>query len=292
MDAVRDFWNDLNPLLARFIAVAVILIGAVIVQRLVARGLRRAYERRLERSAEARDVSELGRVKRQQTLVTTVESTVRYGIYGAAIIVSISMLSGGRSSALFSASVVAVLVGFSIQRLLADVVAGALLLFEGHYAVGDVVTAHTQNVTGTVEQFQLRTTTLRTLGGDKVTILNGAMTTFTRWSYSQREFRVELVVRSAEATEAVRRVVRGEAAASTALWVRPPEVTATEHIEAEFERVVITVVVAPGHEVLVDRLASLLEAAAGDGEAVGPASVVSVYMPAFEAWRAGVLVRQ
>src|SRR5690606_31102712 len=151
----------------------------------------------------------------------------------------------------FGASLVVVLVGFGFQRLLGDVVAGALLLFEGQFAVGDVITVHTTNVTGTVEEFSLRTTALRTLGGDRITILNGNLVAFTRWSYGQREYRIELIVRGDEGVEQVEGCCAAEASSATALWLRPPRV---DHVDplpgSKLRRVTVSVIGAPDHEAL------------------------------------------
>lgn len=291
MDAVRDFWDRLDPIVTTTIAVVLILVLAMVVQRLFVRVLRRAYWRRVDRAAAAAGVDELARLKRQRTLVTLLESMVRYGVYGAAIVIVLGLVTGGKANAFFAGSIVAVLVGFGLQRLLGDVVAGALLLFEGHFAVGDVVTVHQHNVTGTVEEFSLRTTSLRTLGGDRVTLMNGGMVSFTRWSYGQREYRLELLVRGEEAAGRVQGAVEGEAASDAALWVQPPRVSAREDAGGDRVRLFVRVVVAPGHEVLVERLQEVLAAALEEGDLVGPVTAVSIYPPAFDAWRTGLLLR-
>lgn len=291
MDAISELWDGLGPTVTTGIAILVIFAVAVATERIFVRFLRRAYWRRVERAAAARGVQELSRMKRQKTLVTLLESLVRYGVYGAALVVVLGLVTGGKASAFFGASVVAVLVGFGLQRLLGDVVAGALLLFEGHFAVGDVVTVHQHNLTGSVEEFSLRTTSLRTLGGDRVTIMNGSMLSFTRWSYGQREFRIELVVRGDDATGVIERTCADEASAGTGLWIRPPAVATTEAIDDELVRVLATAVVAPSQEVLVERLAALLAARLGEERLVGPVTHLPLWAPSFEEWRAGLLLR-
>lgn len=293
MSAARELWSELgaiSPRLVEAILVTVIFVLAVITERIVVRLLRRAYWRRVDRAATARGVGELTRMKRQKTLVTLLESLVRYGVYGAAIVIVLGIVTGGRASAVFGASLVVVLVGFGMQRLLGDVVAGALLLFEGHFAVGDVITVHGYGVTGSVEDFSLRTTALRTLGGDRVIVMNGGIASFTRWSYGQSEFRLELIVRQGRGADAVARVLAREGDAVGALWVRPPLVSSSQPLEGELVRIVASAVVAPSHEALIDRLAALLEAELGE-ELIGPVTTVPLYAPAFEAWRTGLLLR-
>jgi small-conductance mechanosensitive channel len=293
IDDARDGLHDLAPWISTAVSVVLVLLAAVLAERIVVRLLRRAYWRRVERAEAARGVEELSRVKRQKTLVTLLESLVRYGVYGAAIVVVLGLLTDGRATAVFGASIV-VLVGFGLQRLLGDVVAGALLLFEGHFAVGDVVTVHQHNITGIVEEFSLRTTALRTLGGDRITIMNGAMVSFTRWSYGQREFRLELIARGADAIELALRACEVESAAADSLWVRPPAIHSSEPLgdaAPDLVRIVATVVVAPGQEQLVDRLAALLEAHLGSDRLIGPVTSLPLYAPSFGEWRASLLLR-
>lgn len=297
MGLVEDAWNDLrdfSPALATLLVLVLLFIAAVVTERILIRLLRRAYWRRVERAEAARGVAELSRVKRQKTLVTLLESLVRYTVYGALLVVVLGVLTDGRATAVFGASIV-VLVGFGLQRLLGDVVAGALLLFEGHFAVGDVVTVHQHNITGIVEEFSLRTTALRTLGGDRVTVMNGAMLSFTRWSYGQREFRLELVTHGEDAARVIERTCALEGGGETSLWIREPAIVADEPFDQDedegLRRVLVTAVVAPGQEALVERLAALLEARLGEERLVGPVTSLSLYPPAFDEWRAGLLLR-
>lgn len=169
MDALRDLWNDLDGPLVTFASVVLIVLVATVLQRSLRRVLRRSYLARGSRSGP-----------RQQTLVSLLESLVRYAVYGAALVVIVGLVTGGSASAFFGASVVAVVIGFSFQRLLADVIAGALLLFENQFAIGDLVRVDSHDVTGVVEEFSLRTTSLRTEEGDLVTVLNGSIQAFTR----------------------------------------------------------------------------------------------------------------
>ena len=299
MDAIRDGWRQLDaasPILAKLIVVLALLVAAVAAQRIIIRILRRAYWRRLDLAAAAQGVDRLGRVKRQKTLVTLLESLVRYGIYGAAAVAMVNVIRPGASSAIFSATLLGVLIGFGFQRLLSDVVAGALLLFEGHFAVGDVITSHGPDVTGVVEEFTLRTTRLRTLGGDAVTVLNGSLSTVTRWSYGQREFRIDVAVRGEQGAQAVLAVVAREAQDPDALWTRPLVVeqlgdgAPDAERDGDVRRLRLRAVVSPEHGALVEHLAASIASEAG-ADLVGPPLVLAVELGAFRAWQAGLLVR-
>src|SRR4030095_6814976 len=64
-----------------------------------------------------------------------------------------------------------VAVGFGAQNLVRDYLNGALILIENQFSKGDVIRA--AGVSGTVEDFSLRRTTLRDLDGVVHTVPNG-----------------------------------------------------------------------------------------------------------------------
>lgn len=175
---IQDWMVD-HQLILRIGGAILALVLASGVARLLTRILRRAYMRRLT-VADTRSANDLERVKRQQTVLTLVESLVRYSVFLVAVVLAVGLLFGrGIGGAALGASLVALVAGFGLQRLLGDVVAGALLVFENQYSVGDVLIVHTPGVSGLVEEFALRTTTLRTFGGDRVVLMNSALTAFT-----------------------------------------------------------------------------------------------------------------
>ncbi|MCW2955225.1 MAG: Small-conductance mechanosensitive channel [Thermoleophilia bacterium] len=293
MELLRELWHDLGDVsgwLTSAVLVLLVLVAAMVVRRMLGRVLRRTYWRRVESAAATQGIADVARIKRQKTLGTLLESLLRYVVYGAALLVILGIVTPGAASAIFGASLLVVLVGFGFQRLLGDVVAGALLLFEGHFAVGDVITVHPSDLTGVVEEFSLRTTTLRTLGGDRVTITNGNLITFTRWSYGQREFRIELVARGESAGDVVEAACRAADAAPDALWVRPPALVSAAAIDDEHQRMLVTAVVAPGLDAVVEQFAAQLVARLGD-DLLGDPLVLPLYAPAYADYRAGVLLR-
>jgi len=84
------------------------------------------------------------------------------------------------------ATVAGVAVGFGAQRVVQDLLAGVLMIAERQYGFGDLVRISqlgaTTGVTGTVEQFTLRITQLRTVNGEVVIIPNGAIQQVTNLS--------------------------------------------------------------------------------------------------------------
>jgi hypothetical protein len=266
-----------------------VLAVAVIVNRILVRSLRRAYWRRVDIAAEVQGAVELARVQRQKTLVTLLESVVRYTVFGTAIVLALSVATDGRAVAVLGASIV-VLVGFGLQRMLGDFVAGALLLFEGHFAVGDVVTVHPNDVTGMVEEFTLRMTALRTLGGDRVVILNGSITNVTRWSHGQRAWRIELVVDAENGPGVIERVCDIDRLRGDAPWVQAPLITSVADVGRGQAYVTLQLVASPEHEALVMAFAQRLEHATTD-LVHGPVTTYPFDQESWERWRAEIVDR-
>ena len=73
--------------------------------------------------------------------------------------------------AIILAIIIALVVGFSAESLIADVVTGAFMIFENQYNVGDIV--EVDNFRGTVTSIGIRTTCI-TDPGDNVKIINNS----------------------------------------------------------------------------------------------------------------------
>lgn len=280
---------------ARHVAVAlIVLAGAWAVERIVNSLIRRLYWARVLEGAAPARVGELRRSQRQQTVVSLVQGLVRYGVFAVAAVAIIGVFSKGAATALFSASVLVVAVGIGMQRVLSDMVAGALLLFEGHYSVGDYVRLQPPGVEGFVDEFGLRTTVLRTLEDDRITIVNGSITSATRMRGGFRDFRLELVVEGdAQAMrERLEDVLARAEASAQQRYLLGPRIDVLEPFEAgEGElRVELRAVVPPSLEWMVEQhlVASLREVL---GEALrGEIGVYTTSDAAFQLYRTAVLV--
>ena len=108
---------------------------------------------------------------RAQTLVTVFSSL---GKYVAAIVIlcwGLHLLGVNVTGILASVGVLALVVGFSAESLIADVITGMFMLFENQYNVGDIV--EVGGFRGTVCEIGIRTTSIMDLGGN-VKIINNA----------------------------------------------------------------------------------------------------------------------
>ena len=115
--------------------------------------------------------------RKASTLSTVAGSILKYVIYFIGLVSVLKQLGVPTESLLVIASAGSVAIGLGAQGIAGDMMEGFFILFEDHYAVGDVVTI--QGITGTVESVTLRSTKLRDAMGAVHIIPNGSIGTVT-----------------------------------------------------------------------------------------------------------------
>lgn len=117
----------------------------------------------------------LNRIKvkngRVQTVITILESTVQYMTAIVGLIWILRLLGVNVATIFASVGIVALIVGFSAESLIADVITGIFMIFENQFNVGDVV--EIDGYRGTVDLIGIRTVSIRD-GGDNVKIVNNS----------------------------------------------------------------------------------------------------------------------
>jgi Small-conductance mechanosensitive channel len=83
-------------------------------------------------------------------------------------------------------------ISLAAQNIIRDFLNGVLIIFEDQFAVGDVVKV--EGNSGVVETFTLRTTRLRTVDGELVTIPNGSISTVLNFTKKWSRARIEVGV--------------------------------------------------------------------------------------------------
>ncbi len=114
-----------------------------------------------------------GRTHRSATVVTITQSLLKYA---AAIVIlcwGLSILGVNVTTILASVGIVALIVGFGAESLIADVITGFFMLFENQYNVGDIV--EVAGFRGTVSNIGIRTTSITDPGGNVKIINNSNM---------------------------------------------------------------------------------------------------------------------
>ncbi len=100
---------------------------------------------------------------RVDTLVAVLSSLSTVIVWATAFVMALGLFEVSLAPLFASAGVVGVALGFGAQSVVADFLSGFFMLFEDQYGVGDVIDVG--EVSGTVENLSLRTTTLRDVNG-------------------------------------------------------------------------------------------------------------------------------
>ncbi|HEX2046157.1 MAG TPA: mechanosensitive ion channel family protein [Acidimicrobiales bacterium] len=149
--------------IALILAVALILVR--VGGRMAGRSVRSLAVRSPLREPSARAE------QRAVTLAGVVVSLVRIVVWTMAGLLVLGELGMNLGPFLAGASIVGVALGFGTQSLVKDFVSGFFILVEDQYGVGDVITI--ADVTGTVEEIDLRVTRLRAADGTVWFVPNG-----------------------------------------------------------------------------------------------------------------------
>ena len=116
------------------------------------------------------------------TFMTLLNSISRYAIYFIAFCVIVNQLGYGSllSNIITAAGVGALVISLGAQSIISDLFAGAFILFENQFAVGDYVQIN--EYTGTVTSMAMRCTRLETWKGEMIIIPNGQIKTVINYS--------------------------------------------------------------------------------------------------------------
>ncbi len=148
------------------------------------------------------------RRRRTATLGGIVSSLVTAVVFFGAVLMVLRELSIDVLPLLTGAGIAGLAIGFGAQNLVRDVISGFFLILEDQVRVGDV--AQIQNVTGLVEQVNLRTIAIRDDNGAVHVYPNGTITTLANLSKDFAYAVVDVVVPNSEnldrATEAIRSI--------------------------------------------------------------------------------------
>ncbi|MBO4217563.1 MAG: mechanosensitive ion channel [Clostridia bacterium] len=110
---------------------------------------------------------------RAQSVLSITSSLMKY-VAGIVIICwGLSIIGVNVATIVASVGIIALIVGFSAESLIADVVTGAFMLFENQYNVGDIV--EVDGFRGTVTNIGIRTTSITDLGGNVKIVNNSDM---------------------------------------------------------------------------------------------------------------------
>lgn len=158
--------HHLAPLVAALLVVLVAWLVAKIITRVIAR-----FVRRIERDQRSTDVPTERRLQRAVTIGHGLRSLAHIVVWTVAGIAVLTAFGVNLAAVITSAGLLGVALGFGAQNVTRDLLAGAFMIFEDQFGVGDVVDVGVAS--GTVEQVSLRVTRLRDVEGVAWHVPNG-----------------------------------------------------------------------------------------------------------------------
>lgn len=183
----RDLAEAADFLIGKPLSILFILVGAVLLNRLARRGMKRTLRslgsgavqerlgavRRATPNAllETREHS-LRAAQRMEALASVLRSVVSAVIFSIATFMVLGEVGIELGPLIAGAGILGVALGFGSQSLVKDFLSGIFILIEDQFGVGDIVDLDGQT-SGTVEAVSLRTTRLRAVDGTVWHVPNG-----------------------------------------------------------------------------------------------------------------------
>lgn len=238
-DLTKPPWNEIVAWLRsdgfHIVLVVVFAVLALRLARLAIHGILKALLDREATEGTAQELSAIEVGKRMETLDQLGRNVVRFFVLVVAALMILRELGLDVGPAVAGLGVVGVAVGFGAQSLVRDYLNGALILIENHFSKGDVVSI--AGVSGSVEDFSLRRTTLRDLDGVVHTVPNGEIKVASNrtrtWARINQNVTVVFGTDIDRAIEVVDEV--GREMAADPVWKRrilePPRVERVESID-------------------------------------------------------------
>ncbi len=110
---------------------------------------------------------------RARTLVSLSKNVIRYAVILAAICVTLTIFNVDIVTILAGLGILALIIGFGAESLIADIVTGMFILIDNQYNIGDII--EVDGFRGTVTEINVRSTVLTDVGGNVKIINNSDM---------------------------------------------------------------------------------------------------------------------
>ena len=264
---VREFFEGIlgyliSPaFITNVLATIFVVLLATTFYRIAIRFIPRVLRWSRPEDEEGLDATALARIKRQDTAITLVRQTLRYVVFALVALFVFSIFLRNMFPALGGATILAAIIGFGAQSFVRDIIAGFFILFENQYNVGDFVMLEPTKASGLVEEFGLRTTTIRALSGEIVYIPNGSLIAVTNYVSGQQRFTIEVQLKD----EVAEKRVLEEIKEGHELYLVPPRLVERDETPEGGPRLRLLAIVLPSTAWLVEEnLVERIKAAAGE----------------------------
>lgn len=260
--------SDLKSLLTSpnaFRSMIVLIVSMIVaywLSKFLARGLILIAQRIGRRSDNESDEARVTRLRQTETYLSVAIAIIR-----ALVVVSVgyvawrilsptasnSSTSGGLA-AIGAGAMFALVAGQTIGIILRDLTAGAIMISEGWYKIGDFVKLDPfSELSGVVERFTLTSTRIRALNGEVITVHNQNITGARVTPHGVRTIAVDIFVRDKRAGVAAIHRIIAAIPKGTMMLAHPLRITNIDKWGDERWRITVTGQTPPGREWLIDK---------------------------------------
>ncbi|MGH9306944.1 MAG: mechanosensitive ion channel family protein [Acidimicrobiales bacterium] len=201
--------HSTQVLLTGPLKIIVVLVVAFLAARIGSRILRRVVQSLQQRSLLGDPARRAG--TRVHTVANLLASIWRTVIWIVAILTILGVLGINLTPFIAGATVIGAALGFGAQSLVKDVLSGFFIIVEDQYGIGDTITIG--DVTGTVEDVNLRVTQIRAVDGKVWYFPNGEVRKVANDSLGWSRVLVDVVLPLGTDIEGAARILAEEAAA-------------------------------------------------------------------------------
>jgi small conductance mechanosensitive channel len=219
----------------KVLVIAIVAYIAFRVSKILVHGILKALMDREATEGTAQELSAVELKKRMDTLDNLGSSILQFVIVVIGGVMVLGALGLDIGPVVAGLGIVGIAVGLGTQSLVRDYLNGTLILIENQFSKGDVVSI--AGVSGTVEDFSLRRTTLRDLDGIVHTVPNSEIHVASNRTRTWARINQDVTVAFGTDIDAAIRVVEdlGKQMAADPIWKRrilePPRVERVERIE-------------------------------------------------------------
>lgn len=256
----KEFWSQPNAYRSLLILIGSVLL-AYWVSKYVAKVIIFFAQKVAVRSDEESDALKAVRLRQVETYLGVIVAVVRVAVVAVAGYVIWRTLSpegsqqlGGSGAAAIGASAFFIVIaGQTVGTLLRDITAGATMIIEGWFNVGDYIKVEPfWDVKGVVERLTLRSTRIRSLSGEIIIIHNQKIDAVHVTPNGTRTMAVEIFVNDkAKGEKFVERAIKTLPTGPTML-AEPLHITDSAQWTEDTWRINVQGKTAPGREWLIE----------------------------------------
>ncbi|MDN5274485.1 MAG: mechanosensitive ion channel MscS, small conductance mechanosensitive channel [Candidatus Saccharibacteria bacterium] len=253
---IEKFFSQPNS----YQSILIFLISIVLVYWLshfVAKGIIKVAQVVATHTDNETDEERFIRLRQIETYLSVTVAVVRVGLFCILGFIAWTIFKPADSSSSLAAigagTVFVVIAGQTVGILLRDVTAGATMIIEKWFNVGDYIKIEPfTNVSGIVERFTLRSTRLRSLSGEVIWVHNQQIMAVQVTPRGVRTMAVDVFVRDrAEGEKAILKII-ATVPTGDMLLARPLRIKYAERWDDELWRLTIVGETPPGREWLID----------------------------------------